>query len=277
MKESIYEDTTEKEMSFIDHLEELRWHVLRSVLSVLILSIIAFLNKRLIFDFFIFGPTRSDFPTNRLFCWFGEQVGFLKGLCVDQIEYVFINTDLAGQFFLHIKTSFIVGFILAFPYIFWEFWRFVKPALYTNEVQSTRGVVFLTSILFVLGCSFGYFIIAPFSINFLYSYSAVEIAQNMISIDNYISNVVSMVIPTGIMFELPMLAYFLSKIGLLTPEWMRNSRRFAYVIILFVLAIITPQGDMISLMLIAAPVVLLYEVSIMVSERVTKKYAEDFG
>lgn len=277
MKESIYEDTTEKEMSFIDHLEELRWHVLRSVLSVLILSIIAFLNKRLIFDFFIFGPTRSDFPTNRLFCWFGEQVGFLKGLCVDQIEYVFINTDLAGQFFLHIKTSFIVGFILAFPYIFWEFWRFVKPALYTNEVQSTRGVVFLTSILFVLGCSFGYFIIAPFSINFLYSYSAVEIAQNMISIDNYISNVVSMVIPTGIMFELPMLAYFLSKIGLLTPEWMRNSRRFAYVIILFVLAIITPQGDMISLMLIAAPVVLLYEVSIMVSERVTRKYAEDFG
>jgi sec-independent protein translocase protein TatC len=277
MKESIYEDTTEKEMSFIDHLEELRWHVLRSVLSVLVLSIIAFLNKRLIFDFFIFGPTRSDFPTNRLFCWFGEKTDFLKGLCVDQIKYVFINTDLAGQFFLHIKTSFIVGFILAFPYIFWEFWRFVKPALYTNEVQSTRGVVFLTSILFVLGCSFGYFIIAPFSINFLYSYSAVEIAQNMISIDNYISNVVSIVIPTGIMFELPMLSYFLTKIGLLTPEWMRDSRRFAYVIILFVLAIITPQGDMISLMLIAAPVVLLYEVSIMVSERVARKYAEDFG
>jgi sec-independent protein translocase protein TatC len=277
MKESIYEDTTEKEMSFIDHLEELRWHILRSVLSVLVLSVVAFLNKRLIFDFFIFGPTRSDFPTNRLFCWLGEQFVFLKGLCVDQIEYVFINTDLAGQFFLHIKTSFIVGFILAFPYIFWEFWRFVKPALYTNEVQSTRGVVFLTSILFVLGCSFGYFIIAPFSINFLYSYSAVEIAQNMISIDNYISNVVSMVIPTGIMFELPMLAYFLSKIGILTPEWMRNSRRFAYVIILFVLAVITPQGDMISLMLIAAPVVLLYEVSIMVSDRVARKYAEDFS
>jgi sec-independent protein translocase protein TatC len=276
MKESIYEDSSEKEMSFIDHLEELRWHILRSVLSVLILSIVAFLNKRLIFDFFIFGPTRADFPTNRAFCWLGEQTAMLKGLCVEGIQYRFINTDLAGQFFLHIKTSFIVGFIIAFPYIFWEIWRFVKPALYNNEKQSTRGIVFLTSMLFVMGCAFGYFIIAPFSINFLYTYSAVEIAENLISIDNYISNLISMVVPTGIMFELPMLVYFLSKIGMLTPQWMIDSRRFAYVIILLVLAIITPQGDMISLMLISAPVVLLYEISIKVSARVAKKYAEDF-
>lgn len=277
MKESILEDAEEKEMSFIDHLEELRWHILKSVLAVVILSIVAFLNKRLIFDFFIFGPTRSDFPTNRFFCWLGEQAPLLQGLCVDSITYRFINTDLAGQFMLHIKTSFIVGFILAFPFIFYEFWKFVKPALYTNEVQSTRGIVFLTSILFVLGCAFGYFIIAPFSINFLYSYTAVEIAENMISIDNYISNVVSMVIPTGIMFELPMLVFFLSKIGIVTPELLKSSRRFAYVIILFVLAIITPQGDMFSLLLISAPVVLLYELSIKVSQRVAKQYAADFG
>jgi len=277
MKESILEDAEEKEMSFIDHLEELRWHILKSVLAVVILSVVAFLNKRLIFDFFIFGPTRSDFPTNRFFCWLGEKVSLLEGLCVDSITYRFINTDLAGQFMLHIKTSFIVGFILAFPIIFYQFWTFVKPALYTNEVQSTRGIVFLTSILFVIGCAFGYFIIAPFSINFLYSYTAVEIAENMISIDNYISNVVSMVIPTGIMFELPMLVYFLSKIGIVTPELMKTTRRFAYVIILFVLAIITPQGDMFSLLLISAPVVLLYELSIKVSERVAKQYAADFG
>jgi sec-independent protein translocase protein TatC len=277
MKESILEDAEEKEMSFIDHLEELRWHILKSVLAVVIFSVIAFMNKRLIFDFFIFGPTRSDFPTNRFFCWLGEKASLLEGLCVDAITYRFINTDLAGQFMLHIKTSFIVGFILAFPFIFYQFWTFVKPALYTNEVQSTRGIVFLTSILFVLGCAFGYFVIAPFSINFLYSYTAVEIAENLISIDNYISNVVSMVIPTGIMFELPMLVYFLSKIGIVTPELLKSSRRFAYVIILFVLAIITPQGDMFSLLLISAPVVLLYELSIKVSERVAKQYAADFG
>lgn len=276
MKESILEDSSEKEMSFIDHLEELRWHVMRSVVAILVLSIVAFLNKRLIFDFFIFGPTRPDFPTNRFFCWMGEKAVWLQGLCVESVEYRFINTDLAGQFMLHIKTSFIVGFILAFPYIFWEFWRFIKPALYKNEVESTRGIVFLTSLLFVFGCSFGYFIIVPFSVNFLYSYTAIEIAQNMISIDNYISNVVSMVIPTGIMFELPMLVYFLTKIGILTPEFMKNTRRFAYVIILFVLAIITPQGDMFSLILISAPVVLLYEVSIKVAERVSKRYAEEF-
>ena len=263
-------------MSFIDHLEELRWHLLRSVLAVMLLSIGAFLNKRLVFDFFIFGPTRSDFPTNRAFCWIGEQLPMLSGLCVDEIQYKFINTDLAGQFMLHIKTSFIVGFIIAFPYIFWEFWRFIKPALYKNEVDSTQGIVFLTSLLFVFGCAFGYFIIAPFSINFLFSYTAVEIAENMISIDNYISNLVSMVIPTGIMFELPMLVYFLTKIGLISPEFMISSRRFAYLIILFVLAVITPQGDMFSLLLISAPVIVLYELSIKVSERVSKKYAAEF-
>jgi sec-independent protein translocase protein TatC len=276
MKESILEDSKEKDMSFVDHLEALRWHLIRSVIAILITSIAAFLNKSLIFDFFIFGPTRSDFPTNRFFCWLGQQAPFLEGLCMESVKYKFINTDLAGQFMLHIKVSFIVGFIVAFPYFFWEIWRFIKPALYSNEAKYTNGIVFVTSILFVLGCAFGYFVIAPFSINFLFTYSTVEIAENLISIDNYISNIVSMVVPTGIAFELPMLVYFLSKIGLVTPEFMQNTRRIAYVIILFILAIITPQGDMFSLLLISAPVILLYEISIIVSKRTVGQLAKDF-
>ena len=276
MKESILEDSKEKEMSFVDHLEALRWHLIRAVIAIIVTSIAAFLNKSLIFDFFIFGPTRSDFPTNRFFCWMGEQAPFLEGLCMESVQYKFINTDLAGQFMLHIKVSFIVGFIVSFPYFFWEIWRFIKPALYSSEAKYTNGIVIVTSLLFVFGCAFGYFVIAPFSINFLFTYSTVEIAENLISIDNYISNIISMVVPTGIAFELPMLVYFLSKIGIVTPEFMQSTRRIAYVIILFVLAIITPQGDMFSLILISAPVMLLYEVSIIVSKRTVGQLAKDF-
>lgn len=275
MKESIHVDSAENEMSFIDHLEELRWHILRSAVAIAIFTVVAFLNKKIIFDYILFGPTRDDFPTNIFFCWISEKVPFLN-MCSENLEYHFINTDLAGQFMLHLKMSFVVGFVLAFPYVFWEFWRFIKPALYLNEIQTTRGIVFFSSLLFTLGCCFGYFIIAPFSINFFYSYSAIEIAQNFISIDNYISNVVSMVIPTGIMFELPMLIYFLSKVGIVNPDFLINGRKFAYVIILFVLAVITPQGDMISLILISTPVVLLYELSIGISKRVAAQYAKEF-
>lgn len=275
MKENILDDTSEKEMSFVDHLEELRWHILRSAIAIVAFSIIAFLNKKIIFDYILFGPTRDDFPTNIFFCWLSERVPFLN-MCSASLDYQFINTDLAGQFLIHLKMSFVMGFILAFPYIFWEIWRFVKPALYINEIQTTRGIVFFSSILFVIGCCFGYFIIAPFSVNFFYSYSAIEIAQNIISIDNYISNIISMVIPTGIMFELPMVVYFLSKIGIVSPKMMIEGRRFAVVIILFILAIITPQGDMISLILISSPVLVLYELSILIAKRVEAQFAKDF-
>lgn len=275
MKESILEDSSEKEMSFVDHLEVLRWHILRSAIAIVVFSIVAFLNKRIIFDYILFGPTRNDFPTNILFCRISEKVPFLN-MCAENLDYQFINTDLAGQFLIHLKMSFVMGIILAFPYIFWEIWRFIKPALYTNEIHTTRGIVFFSSLLFLIGCSFGYFIIAPFSVNFFYSYSAIEVAQNIISIDNYISNIISMVIPTGIMFEMPMVVYFLSKIGLIGPQIMIDGRRFAIVIILLILAIITPQGDMISLILISSPVLILYEISIWISKRVAVKYAEEF-
>lgn len=266
-----------KEMNFFDHIEELRWHIMRSVIAVVIFMIIAFLNKSFIFDYLIFGPTRPDFPTNRFFCYLGEQIPMLQGLCMEGISYKFINTDLAGQFMLHIKTSALVGFVAAFPYIFWEFWKFIKPALYEQEIRKTRGIVFFTSILFVLGCLFGYFIIAPFSINFLFSYQAIEQAENLISVDNYISNVTSMVLPTGIMFELPMLVYFLTRIGIITPDTLKSSRKIAYVVILFVLAVITPQGDMFSLILVSCPIVLLYEISISVSTKIHKRVVKELA
>jgi sec-independent protein translocase protein TatC len=265
------------EMGFFDHIEELRWHIMRSVIAVMVLTIVAFLNKRFIFDYLIFGPTRADFPTNVFFCELGNQFDFLKGLCMEGLKYKFINTDLAGQFMLHIKTSALIGFIAAFPYIFWEFWRFIKPALYEQEIKHTQGIVFFTSILFVIGCLFGYYVIAPFSINFLFSYQAIEQAENLISVDNYISNVTSMVLPTGIMFELPMLVYFLTKIGIITPDTLQNSRKIAYLIILFLLAVITPQGDMFSLILVSFPIVLLYEISIAVSRKIHKNVVKELA
>lgn len=277
MRQNIFEDDSHKEMSFIDHLESLRWHLIRALGAIFLGAIIAFFNKAILFDFLLFGPTRADFPTNKFLCYLSNTFPFLSGLCMKTLKYNFINTDLAGQFMLHIKMSAMAGFILAFPYVFWEIWRFIKPALYNNELKYTRGIVFFTSILFVIGCMFGYFIIAPFSINFLYSYQTVEIAQNFISIDNYISNVTSMVIPTGIMFELPMLVYFLTKIGLITADLMRNTRKFASVIILIVISIITPQGDMFSLLLISAPIFMLYELSIIISAKVDKQIAKDFN
>jgi sec-independent protein translocase protein TatC len=266
---------SQEEMGFFDHIDVLRWHILRSVIAVLVFGIVAFVNKSFIFDFLIFGPTRPDFPTNRAFCWLGRELPFLSGLCMESLKYNFINTDLSGQFMLHIQTSAIAGFVFAFPYIFWEFWRFIKPALHERELKNANFIVFFTSILFLLGCLFGYFIIAPFSINFLYSYEAIAQAQNMIEVENYINTIVSMVIPTGIMFELPMLVYFLTKFGVITPKFMKESRKIAYVVILFVIAVITPQGDMFSLLLISAPIFTLYEISINISSNVFKSIVRE--
>jgi sec-independent protein translocase protein TatC len=147
----IDEQNAQQEMGFFDHIEALRWHILRSVIAVFIFGIIAFLNKKILFDVLIFGPTRSDFPTNKAFCWLGENVPIFSGLCMQNIKYNFINTDLAGQFMMHIQTSALAGFVIAFPYIFWEFWKFIKPALHEQELKSANAIVFFTSILFGLG------------------------------------------------------------------------------------------------------------------------------
>ena len=271
----INDSTQKKEMGFFDHVEALRWHIMRSAIAVVAFSFIAFTQKKFIFDFLLFGPTRADFPTNRLFCWLDAQATYFQGLCIKDAKFIFINTDITGQFMLHIQMSLYVGAIAAFPYIFWEVWRFVKPALHEREIRNTRGIVFITSLLFTIGCLFGYFVIAPFSLNFLIQYQATAIVQNMIDINSYIGLLITMTIPTGILFELPMLVFLLTKLGILTPEFMRKGRKAAYVGILIVVAIITPQGDVTSLLLISTPILILYELSISISNRVYKQLVKE--
>ena len=262
-------------MGFFDHLEALRWHIMRSAIAVVAGALIAFTQKKFMFDYLLFGPTRADFPTNKLFCWLDAHSTFFQGLCIQDAKFVFINTDITGQFMLHIQMAMYVGGVAAFPYIFWEVWSFVKPALHEREIRNTRGIVFVTSLLFTIGCLFGYFIIAPFSINFLIQYQATSIVQNMIDINSYIGLLITMTIPTGILFELPMLVFLLTKLGILTPQFMRSGRKISYVVILIVVAIITPQGDITSLMLISTPIFILYELSINISNRVYKQRVKE--
>lgn len=268
---NITDSTEKKEMGFFDHVEALRWNIMRSAIAVVAFSFIAFTQKKFIFDYLLFGPSRADFPTNRLFCWLESNYTFLSGLCIQDAKFTFINTDIMGQFMLHIQMSLYVGAVAAFPYIFWELWRFVKPALHEREIRNTRGIVFITSLLFTVGCLFGYFIIAPFSLNFLIQYQATAIVQNMIDINSYIGLLITMTIPVGILFELPMMVFLLTKLGILTPMIMRSGRKVAYLIILVVVAVITPQGDITSLLLISTPIFILFELSIGISNRVYKQ------
>lgn len=271
----ITDSNDKQEMGFFDHVEALRWNIMRSAIAVVVLSVIAFSQKTFIFDYLLFGPTQSNFPTNRLFCWLEQNFTFFNGLCIQDATFTFINTDITGQFMLHIQMSLYVGAIAAFPYIFWEIWKFVKPALHEHEMRNTRGIVLVTSLLFTIGCLFGYFIIAPFSINFLIQYQATAIVQNMIDINSYIGLLITLTIPTGILFELPMLVYLLTKLGIISPDFMRKGRKAAYVGILIIVAIITPQGDITSLLLISAPIFILYELSITISNRVHKKIVKE--
>ena len=264
-----------KEMGFFDHIEALRWHLMRCAIAIAVLAFVAFSQKKFMFDYLLFGPTRADFPTNRLFCWLDSHSSLFNGLCIENAHFTFINTDITGQFMLHIEMAMYVGAIGAFPYIFWEIWRFVKPALREREVRNTRGIVLITSLLFTIGCLFGYFVIAPFCVNFLIQYEATSIVKNMIDVNSYIGLIITMTIPTGILFELPMLVFLLTKLGVLTPEFMRNGRKIAYVAILLIVAIITPQGDITSLLLISTPIFVLYELSIGVSNRVYKQRVKE--
>lgn len=270
-----FSDDNKNEMGFFDHIEALRWHIMRSAIVVVAFAMIAFTQKKFMFDYLLFGPTRPDFPTNKFFCWLDTHSSLFQGLCIKGATFTFINTDITGQFMLHLEMAMYVGAIAAFPYIFWEVWRFIKPALKEREIRNTRGIVLVTSFLFTAGCLFGYYIITPFSVSFLIQYEATPIVKNMIDVNSYIGLLVTMTIPTGILFELPMLVFLLTKLGIITPNFMRNGRKIAYVAILTIVAIITPQGDITSLLLISTPIFVLYELSISVSARVHKKIVKE--
>ena len=260
-------------MSFLDHLEELRWHIIRSVAAILVFSIGAYLVSGFVWDEIIFGPTRTDFWTFRKLCALAEKLNS-PALCIGDFSFEIQNRQITGQFLMDIKSSFVIGLILTFPYAFWEIWRFVKPGLKNHEKRASRGVVFVVSVLFTSGVLFGYFIVTPLSINFLANYKISNIIENNIDITSLLALVATLALACGLMFQLPVVTYILSKAGIITPGLMKTYRRHAIIVILVISAMITPP-DLISQLLIAFPLILLYEVSIMVSARIQRKIDRD--
>jgi len=263
----------EKVMTFWDHLDELRLHIVRSLIAVVVLAIVAFLNRHFIFDSVILAPSSSDFFTNRALCKVGEWLS-LNALCVEDMKLEIINIKMSGQFLTHMYISIVAGFIFAFPYVLWEIWRFVQPAMLENERKYSKGGLFVSTFLFLLGILFSYYLIVPLTVNFLGTYQVSESVSNQISLSSYISTVVSVTFAVGIVFELPILVYFLTRIGVLTPDFMKKNRKYMFVILLILSAIITPP-DMFSQILVVLPLIGLYELSIRVSTRVYKKNFEE--
>ncbi len=257
-------------MSFLDHLEELRWHLIRATVAVLIAAIAAFIAKEFIFDVLIFGPKRSDFPTYNGLCNLSKLLGLDESLCFQELPFSVQSRKVAGQFSVHIWTSITAGFIAAFPYVLYEFWKFIAPAMYDNERKYSKGFIIICSFLFFLGVLFGYYVITPLSINFLGGYQVSDQVINEFDIDSYIALVRASVVACGLIFELPVVMYFLTKIGLVTPEFLKKYRKFALVIVLILSAVITPP-DIASQIIVAIPILILYEVSIVISKIVVKK------
>jgi sec-independent protein translocase protein TatC len=267
------EASGEKEMSFLEHLEELRWHVIRALAAVVVFTIGAFVMAPWIFENIIFGPARADFPTFKWLCRFGNWIGS-EGLCVQDIPFKIQSRNMTGQFTMHIMSSFIIGLVIAFPYVVWEFWLFIKPGLQASERKYSRGAVGAISVLFFFGVAFGYYVIAPWMVYFLANYSISDIIVNEFDITSYVSTVVMLVLGSGLLFQLPVVIYFLTKIGIVTPEFLRKYRKHSIVIILVVAAIVTPP-DPLSQMLITIPLYLLFEISILISASVARRKARE--
>ncbi|MFD2553377.1 twin-arginine translocase subunit TatC [Sphingobacterium tabacisoli] len=260
----------EAEMSFFEHLEVLRWHIIRSVIAIIVFAILSFTFYDFVFNQIIMGPKNLDFWTYRMMCKVADVLS-LDDFCVQRIPFNIISTELTGQFMLQINSCLLMAVALGFPYLLFEVWLFVKPALTAREQKSARGFVFYATLLFALGALFGYYIVVPLSINFLANISLSAEITNQITIDNYLSTVATLSLGCGIVFLLPILIFILSKLGIMTPQFMRASRRYAAVIILVIAAVITPSADVITMLTVAAPMFLLYEISIMVSSKVKKE------
>lgn len=261
--------TQEKEMSFLDHLEELRWHIIRSIMAVVIAATLAFLGKSFLFDVLIFGPTKPDFFTYDFLCKASSLLGY-DSFCNTDFDFEIQSRTMAGQFSAHIWTSITFGFIIAFPYVLYEFWKFISPGLYSNERKHSRGFITISSVLFLIGVLFGYYVICPLSINFLGTYSVANQVHNDFDLNSYIGLVRASVLASGFIFELPIIIYYLTKIGLVTPDFLKRNRKYALVIVLIIAAIITPP-DVASQIIVAIPVIILYQISIYISKIVIKK------
>lgn len=264
--------TTKAEMSFVDHLEELRWHLVRSLIAILVLAIFIWINVQWIYDNIIAGPINPNFISYTAFCRFSHWIHAGDALCLPPVEVNMQTTTFGGQFLGSFTIAFTGGLMLAFPYIFWEFWRFVKPALKPKEIQNTRFIIFWVSFFFFLGGTFGYLVLAPFTFNFLssFSISTINMLVTKPTLTDYLDNLTNIILGCGIAFEMPVISYALTKIGLITPGLLRSSRKYAVVVILVVAAVITPSPDWISQTIVFIPMFLLYEFGVFVSARAYK-------
>lgn len=262
-------DLEGKEMSFLDHLEELRWHIIRAVGSIFLFAIIAFIFIQDIFDKVILAPKRPDFWTYRMMCKLADLTGYAD-LCVTKLNFELQALGMADPFTMALTSSLIIGLSFAFPYAFWEVWRFIKPGLRITEKKAARGAVFFVSMLFLMGLMFGYFIVAPLAINFLANYQISPEIKNQFDITSYVGVLATLSLGCALIFQMPMVSYVLSKVGVLTPAFMRTYRKHAWIVILVVAGIITPSPDIYSQVLVALPLAGLYEVSILVSGSVQK-------
>ena len=273
------------EMGFFDHIDALRAHLFRSALVVMGITIVLLVKSKWVFDSLIFGPVKNDFITYRILCHLSNLIRPIlckfspllcpdKGLCMDSLDIKFINTELFGQFMTQIQISLVLGLVFAFPYILWEIWRFIRPALSETEAKKSGRVVVFSSFFFFLGVAFAYFLIVPFSLNFAYGYQISSQINNLFTLDNYISFVTMMMLGCGVVFELPMIIYFLAKLGIITAGFMRTYRRHAIVAILILAAVITPSPDMFTMTIVAIPIYFLFELSIVVAARVNPPQKE---
>jgi sec-independent protein translocase protein TatC len=258
------------EMSFIGHLEELRWHVIRAVGSILVFAIVAYVYIKEIYRYVILAPAKPDFWTYKMMCKLSVIVGY-EDLCIKSLDFKIQSIGVGDQFTMGLTSSIIVGLIFAFPYAFWEIWRFIKPGLKASERKSARGAVFYVTLLFFSGVLFGYFVVTPLAINFLANYKLDESIANEFNISSYISTVATLTLACGIAFQLPIVVFVLSKVGILTPGFMREYRKHAMIVILIVAAVITPSPDIYSQILVAIPLVMLYEISIFVSAKIARE------
>lgn len=259
-----------EEMSFLDHLEELRWHLVRSTLAVLIVAVVAFFFKDFIFDKILFGPKDINFPTYQFFCNLSTKLGLDDAFCTTEINFILQSREMSGQFSAHLWTSIWAGFIVGFPYLVYELWSFISPGLYENERKNAKGFIFVTSMLFFLGVLFGYYLISPLSINFFGNYQISKEVQNQIDISSYIAIVRSSVIASGLIFELPIIVYFFTKIGLVSSQFLKTYRKHAVVLVLLLAAVITPP-DVVSQIVVSIPIFILYEASIFIAKYVEKQ------
>jgi len=272
-QEEIDDSVGEKEMSFIDHLEELRWHIIRSIIAIMVFTIFAFVEVKWIFNNIILAPARADFPTWRGLCKLGQTFNF-PDLCISDIHLELQSRYMTGQFTITIISAFVLGLIIAFPYVAWELWRFIKPGLKLKERKGSRGVVSAISALFIAGISFGYYVISPLMVYVLVNYRISDMIVNQFDIMSYVTTFVALVFGSGLLFQLPVVIYFLSKFGIVTPMFLRQYRRHSIIVILIIAAIITPP-DPLSQILITIPLYLLFEISILISARVYRQRLRD--